>query len=49
MERREEGETKMNKIELSLLRHIEYVQNHFDVDEVTSFFIAEALVGELLE
>lgn len=32
-----------------MLEHIQYVQDHYDVDEITSFYIAEALVGELVD
>ena len=36
----------MRKIELILLRNIQLVQDCFDVDEETSFYMAEALTLE---
>lgn len=38
----------MSRIQRSLINHIIYVQDHYDVDEITSFRMAEAMVGELL-
>ena len=36
----------MGQIELTLLRNIQLVQDCFDVDEETSFYMAEALTFE---